>query len=71
MSARADNIALAIQYITQTIRIASEQVASEESNPVFGADESDDRIKSGRKLVTRLREIRRELEDLTFTEYLL
>lgn len=66
------HVKAALAHVSEAIVEATERVATEAKRPDWtDVDRSDEILRDGRKLVTRLREIRRELEDLTFAEYLL
>lgn len=60
----------AIDHLNKAIASTVARVRNEASHPGFNADESDDVIVDGKKLVGRLRAIRQELEDLELQEYL-
>ena len=60
----------AIDHLSQAMASTIARVRVEASHPGFNADESDDVIIDGKKLVERLRAIRQELENLELSEYL-
>lgn len=63
------NLVEAINLLTAEILLVATRISNEEKSPVLNADESDAAIAYGNKVLTKLREMRVVLEQITAGGY--